>query len=224
MTIQIDIADDAVVAAQASSPLPSLNGFVGMQMRERRKRLGMTIAEMAQATGLSTSNLSKIEIGTVSPSLQSLAAIAQAISVPVHELFKGFDDEGSLIHVLSGTGFQMQQANKQSGMECELLLTSPGQLPGFQPYIVTLTAPVDNTSAIAYSGTQLIYMLEGSMIYRYGQRLVTLHTGDTIIFDASTPHGPISVEGTKARYFCTLLNTQILEAIRPERSQQKPLG
>ena len=71
-----------------------VSAFVGLQIRERRRFLGMTISELGQACGISISNLSKIETGSVSPSLQSLDAIARAITLPIHTLFKGFDDEG----------------------------------------------------------------------------------------------------------------------------------
>lgn len=202
----------------------SLNQFVGAQIRERRMRLGMTIADLATATGLSTSNLSKIETGIVSPSLQSVSAIASAVSLPVHQLFQGYDDEGHMIHVPHGTGLNVQQAPNGTGMICELLVASAGQLRGFQPYVVTLENPIENHASHAYDGTQFAYVLDGSIVYAYGRREIRLLPGDTLIFDASVPHGPLAVEGDTARYVCVLLDAQVLESVRAARNAKRPLG
>jgi transcriptional regulator with XRE-family HTH domain len=202
----------------------SLNQFVGAQIRERRMRLGMTIADLAQATGLSTSNLSKIETGIVSPSLQSISAIAAAISLPVHQLFQGYDDEGHMIHVPHETGLNVQQAPNGSGMICELLVTSAGQLRGFQPYVVTLENPLENHSSHAYDGTQFVYVLDGTILYSYGRRQIKLLPGDTLIFDASVPHGPLAIEGDQAKFVCVLLDAQVLESVRAARNAKRPFA
>jgi quercetin dioxygenase-like cupin family protein len=36
----------------------------------------------------------------------------------------------------------------------------------------------------------MIYMLEGVVGYRHGQRIYRLEPGDTLFFDADAPHGP----------------------------------
>lgn len=214
----------ADVATEADDAQRSLNQFVGAQIRERRMRLGITIADLARATGLSTSNLSKIETGIVSPSLQSISSIAAAISLPVHQLFQGYDDEGHMIHVPHGTGLNVQQAPNGSGMICELLVASAGQLRGFQPYVVTLENPIENHASHAYDGTQFAYVLEGRIVYAYGRRQIELLPGDTLIFDASVPHGPLAIEGDRAKYVCVLLDAQVLESVRSARNAKRPFA
>lgn len=198
-------------AFAASWSHPAVGDFVGAQIRERRKKKGLTIADLSRVTGISKSNLSKIETGSVSASLNALSAIAGALSVRIQDLFKGFDDEGRFIHVLSGDGLVLHQARGSEGMLCRLLSASAGQFPGFQPFVVTLEEPLSGVAQITHRGTQVIYMLQGQMRYRYGQRDLVIADGDTAIFDANTPHGPIAIEGTKARYFCMVLDVQLSE-------------
>jgi transcriptional regulator with XRE-family HTH domain len=188
---------------------PAVGDFVGAQIRERRKRKGLTISDLSRVTGISKSNLSKIETGTISASLNSLSAIAGALSVRIQDLFKGFDDEGRFIHIPSGDGLVLHQAQSVDGMLCRLLSASAGQFPGFQPYVVTLEVPLRGAAQITHRGTQVIYMLEGQMRYRYGHRELVVSDGDTAVFDANTPHGPIAILGTKARYFCIVLDVQL---------------
>ena len=53
----------------------SLEGAIGREVRQFRRAQGMTVADLAQATGLSIGMLSKIENGQTSPSLTTLQAL-----------------------------------------------------------------------------------------------------------------------------------------------------
>ena len=43
-------------------------------------------------------------------------------------------------------------------------------------------------------------MLEGAVIYRHGDGLYPLRSGDTLFFDANAPHGPEVLDQLPARY------------------------
>lgn len=189
-----------------SGPGMDVATFVGLQIRERRRFLGMTIAELAKASGISVSNLSKIETGQVSASLQSLVAIASAISTPVHALFRGFDDNGTLFHIPRDKGMLMARPGRSGGHTYELLATRAGQLGGFEPYLVTLEANGNERAVHTNNGRELLYMLSGAMEYRYGTRIVNVDEGDTLIFDCRTPHGPERVMKRPARYLALLVH------------------
>jgi transcriptional regulator with XRE-family HTH domain len=67
-------------AAVAAPPDRSLSP-IGAAIRDRRKRLGMTLRELAVACGLSVPFLSQVERNQALPSLVSLTAIAGALGV-----------------------------------------------------------------------------------------------------------------------------------------------
>lgn len=187
-------------ADRDSDPDLDVAGFVGLQIRERRRFLGMTISELAQASGVSISNLSKIETGQVSPSLQSLNAIAQAISSPIHTLFHGFDDEGTLFHIPKGKGMVMGRPGKSGGHTYELLANNTGQVNDFQPFLVTLEEQSKQRATFTQTGMEFLYMLNGDMQYRYGTRVLDVEEGDSLIFDGRTPHGPERIIRAPARF------------------------
>ena len=198
-------ADGAERGNPESASSVGIGAFVGMQIRERRRLLGMTITQLAEASRVSVSNVSKIEIGQVSPSLQTLRMIAQALSTPVHELFRGFDADGKLIHVRGGGGLRVTRPRGKDGMSCEMLINSAGQAGPLEPYIVTLEESlVPQTANISHLGQQFLYMLEGGMTYRYGNREIVVEAGDSLTFDGRTPHGPLRLSGARARYLCVL--------------------
>ena len=57
-------------------------------MRNLRRKLDLTGAELADQAGLSAGMLSKIENGAVSASIDSLEALARALNVPLTTLLR----------------------------------------------------------------------------------------------------------------------------------------
>lgn len=181
--------------------------FVGQQIRERRRFVGMTIAELSSATGISVSNLSKIENAQVSPTLQSLGELSSCLGVPISTFFKGFDDEGQLYHIPKGKGMLMARPGKSGGHTYELLANNTGQVHAFQSYLVTLEEQNKQRATFTHNGMEFLYMLAGDMEYRYGTRHLTVHEGDTVIFDGRTPHGPEKIVRSPARFVVVMTNT-----------------
>ena len=67
----------------------SLEVSIGGEVREFRKKLDMTVAELAKASGLSAGMLSKIENGMTSPSLATLRALSRAPARSRHGVLPG---------------------------------------------------------------------------------------------------------------------------------------
>lgn len=71
----------------ASSPADSL-AALAERIRLWRKRHGMTQADLAIRSGISVSFISMIERGERSPSYDTLVQLAQALDIPLSELFR----------------------------------------------------------------------------------------------------------------------------------------
>jgi transcriptional regulator with XRE-family HTH domain len=52
---------------------------VGHAIARRRKRLGLTQAQLAEATGIDRGHISRLEAGVFQPTLPTLARIARAL-------------------------------------------------------------------------------------------------------------------------------------------------
>jgi DNA-binding response OmpR family regulator len=66
----------------------ALRESLGAAIRERRKGLGLTLAQMAQRTNVSLGYLSQIELGKNSASIETLYRIALGLRVRVADLFQ----------------------------------------------------------------------------------------------------------------------------------------
>jgi CheY-like chemotaxis protein len=66
----------------------ALRESLGTAIRERRKALSLTLAQMAQRTGVSLGYLSQIELGKNSASIETLYRISLGLGVKMAELFQ----------------------------------------------------------------------------------------------------------------------------------------
>ena len=171
-------------------------------MRAFRRRQEVTVAELANRTGLSIGMLSKIENGNTSPSLKTLQTLATALSLPITTSFRGFEERQAPVHTKSGEGIAIEEAGSQAGHQTRVLghINAPSSGIIVKPYLVTLRAKADIFLNLQHSGTETIYMLEGEMDYRHGDTLFRLTAGDSLQFDADTPHGPEAPKDHTVRY------------------------
>jgi CheY-like chemotaxis protein len=66
----------------------ALRESLGSAIRERRKALGLTLAQMAARTGVSLGYLSQIELGKNSASIETLYRISLGLGIKMAELFQ----------------------------------------------------------------------------------------------------------------------------------------
>jgi transcriptional regulator with XRE-family HTH domain len=165
---------------------------IGREVRAFRKTLGITGAALASATGISLGMLSKIENGNISPSLTTLQSLAAALGVPVTAFFRRFEAVRNAVFVKAGEGLEIERRGTRAGHQYSLLGHIGNSASGLQvePYLITLTADSDVFPAFQHDGLELIYMLEGEVKYRHGDKLYTMLPGDSLFFDADAPHGP----------------------------------
>lgn len=165
---------------------------IGRAVRNFRKQAGKTGAELAKDTGLSVGMLSKIENGVTSPSLTTLQTLANALSVPLTSFFKGFEEQRQAVHVQAGTGISADRRGTRAGHQYNLLGHLGANSTGVivEPYLITLTEESDIFPDFQHDGMEFIYMLEGEVEYRHGDKTYHLKEGDSFFFDADAPHGP----------------------------------
>ena len=171
-----------------------LEAAIGRKVRELRKRLDITVTELAGLAGLSSGMLSKIENGLTAPSLATLKALSEALNVPVTALFQQFEERREATFVAAGQGLEIERRGTRSGHQYRLLGHSRDATLAVEPYMITLNDESDSFPYFQHAGTEFIYMLEGRMGYRHGDRVYTLGPGDSLFFEAAVPHGPETLD------------------------------
>ncbi|WP_415918971.1 helix-turn-helix domain-containing protein [Tateyamaria sp. SN6-1] len=179
---------------------------IGREVRSFRRQQEITVAELAQITGLSIGMLSKIENGNTSPSLTTLQLLANALSVPLTSFFRRFEESRQAVHTKSGEGVSIDREGTRANHQYNLLGHIGSNASGVivEPYLITLTAESDVFPAFQHGGIETIYMLEGEVDYRHGEEVYALKAGDTLFFDADAPHGPEKLVTLPARYLSVI--------------------
>ena len=176
---------------------------IGREVRAFRKKLGITVADLAAATSLSLGMLSKIENGITSPSLTTLQALSQGARRSGDRLLpplrggarvqsssrqaKGWRSSGAARAPATSTICSAMSAPIRAGVVVE-------------PYLITLSANSDVFPTFQHEGMEFLYMLEGEVVYRHGAHLFRMLPGDSLFFDADAPHGPEELTKLPIRY------------------------
>lgn len=183
---------------------------IGREVQARRKRLNITIAELADTTGLSVGMLSKIENGATSPSLTTLQALSTALGVPISDFLRRFEETRSAVHVKAGKGIDAERRGTRAGHQYKLLGHIGANTSGItvEPYLITLTETSDVFPTFQHPGLEFLYMLEGEVVYRHGNKSYTLRPGDSLYFDADSPHGPQELIQLPAIYLSVIAYPQ----------------
>ena len=175
---------------------------IGRQIRIYRKQMEITVSDLSKMTGLSTGMLSKIENGNTSPSLSTLQTLSNALSIPMTAFFKQFEQKRECIHTKANEGVEVEGEGTRAGHQYNLLghLGSNDSGVIVEPYLIELTSETDTFKTFQHGGLETIYMLAGEITYRHGDGVYKLHPGDTLFFDANTPHGPETLDKLPARF------------------------
>ena len=169
-----------------------LERAIAVQVRRHRRARGMTVGELAVRAGISKAMLSKIENSLTSSSLTTLARLAAALDVPVTALFRGadVDDREAVFTPADGGRGSSPGATGSVTSTC----CSDGKLRGphkrMEAHLVTLTECSEVFPLFQHPGTELLFMLEGEMVYGHGEATYTLGPGDALQLDGEGVHGP----------------------------------
>lgn len=177
-----------------------LERIIAAQVKAYRGAAGVSVGEMAQRVGISKAMLSKIENAQTSCSLTTLARLAAGLGVPVTALFRGVDAEREVVFVPAGHGAQIVRRGSREGHLYQLLGALRGPHKRMEAVLVTLTEASEVFPLFQHPGTELLYMLEGEMVYGHGESRYTMRPGDALQFDGEGAHGPEELIGLPATF------------------------
>ncbi|MCU0573105.1 MAG: helix-turn-helix domain-containing protein [Syntrophobacteraceae bacterium] len=184
---------------------------IGREIRSFRRKMDLTIAELAKLAGLSAGMLSKIENGNASPSLGTLQALSRALNIPFTAFFRKYEEERDASYVRSGQGLVIERRGTRAGHEYRLLGYSVGKSISVEPYLITLTEESEVFPLFQHPGTEFIYMLEGDMLYMHGDKSYRLSPGDSLFFDADAPHGPEELFRLPIRFLSIIVSPRFTD-------------
>ena len=164
---------------------------VGEKIKQLRESKGLSLKEVADATGFSTALLSQMENYLVSPSLGSLIKVAKALEVRVGDFFGETQGEPFTI-VRKDERKKVSRFASKEGVSYGYSYESLGfekKDRRMEPFIVTLEpATIKTLKTSAHEGEEFIFVLEGEMEVILANHTDILYPGDSIYYDSNIPH------------------------------------
>ncbi len=164
--------------------------IIGQEVRFWRNERGLTGARLAEMSDVSPGMLTKIEQGKVAPSIQTLISVANALNVPISMFFHRMEKSRYVSFVPADKRMRVDKLGTRAGHIYEMLGHNVGHSIAIEPFLVILEEDAEPHSTFQEEGFKFIFMVSGEVVYRHGDRRFPLKPGDSLIFDAMSPHGP----------------------------------
>ncbi len=159
---------------------------VGQRIRDERQRIGLTLAELAKAAGVSTSYISLVENGKSLPSLKILDKICSRLSIHLSALFSnpptetqaGFKKFDKRDHIVA-------QVSKHR----QLTFLLPQHSVPMEPVRLSLEPGSDYARPTNHTGVEFGYVIQGTVkVCISGLDAGECDTGDSFLYNAMLPH------------------------------------
>jgi transcriptional regulator with XRE-family HTH domain len=155
---------------------------VGARVRSLRRERGLTIEQLAAATGLTKGFISQLERDRTAPSLSSIARICDALGVRLSHIFEA-EPPPALVR-------RHERVPADPSLSSQSYLLSSREEPRFQ-VIESEVAPGAGAGDELHSlpgEVEFVYVLEGMLELRVSDESHVLEAGDAITYRLSKPH------------------------------------
>jgi transcriptional regulator with XRE-family HTH domain len=152
---------------------------VGPRLKRLRVHRDITLADLAEQTGISISTLSRLEAGLRRPTLVQLLPLARAFGVTLDELVDAPPTGDPRVN--------MRPVRSADGSTIVPLTRRPG---GIQAYKFVLPTGEDDRQPDlrTHEGYDWVYVLNGTLRLVLGEHDLILEPGEAAEFDTRIPH------------------------------------
>ncbi len=152
---------------------------LGKKIKARRKKMGLSLRELAEEVSLTASFLSQVERGLASPSIDSLRGISKALGVPVFHFLIDMEGYNPLIRRDERRELILPEAS----ITYELLTPVDRKM---EIIMATLEPTDGHIPLIHHQDTEeCICVLEGELEVELSDEVYVLRAGDTIYFEGA---------------------------------------
>jgi transcriptional regulator with XRE-family HTH domain len=187
---------------------------VGPRLKQLRQRRDITLTDLSDETGISTSTLSRLEAGLRRPTLEQLLPLARAYGVTLDELVDAPPTGNPRIN--------LRPIPCADGSTILPLTRRPG---GIQAYKFILPTGRDDAEPDlrTHEGHDWLYVLNGRLRLVLGEHDLILEPGEAAEFDTRTPHWTAATSSGPVEYL-SLIGKQgervhVRAAPKPQRSR-----
>jgi transcriptional regulator with XRE-family HTH domain len=153
----------------------------GQRFRRLRTRRGLSLAQVARATGISVGFLSALERGQMRASVATLRRIARFYHTNILSFFQAAGENPRLVRPA-----QRKILQTESGVRMELLAWGNTVM---EPHLFRVKPGGGSGESYSHEGEEFLHVLRGQFeIWLDTKEHYRLRQGDSLYFESSTPH------------------------------------
>lgn len=157
---------------------------IGKKLQAFRMERGLTIRELSQNSGVTSSMLSQIERGLANPSIKTLKDIAQSLNVPLYLFFKIESDDDIIVRK-----DKRRTIGRPEEQDTVYSLLTPGAMGNIEFCLMEVPSGGESARmAQSHVGEEAAYVLEGPVDITVDGSTYTLETGDSIRISPQSVH------------------------------------
>ena len=171
---------------------------IGKRIKSFRLQKNLTLQELADKTGYSKGYLSKVEKSDKAPPVATLSTIGRELGVTVAS-FLGEDLQSNKICLVKKSERTlMARTGEEFGYAWEAL-ANPFPNKHMEPFILSYPSEDALKHSFQHDGEEMLFVLQGKMRFKHGDKEYVLEKGDCVYFDSGTLHTgePIGNEALK---------------------------
>lgn len=180
--------------------------FIGKIITQLREENALTVATLAERTGISIERLTDIESGAVVPSVGVLIKISRALGARLGTFLDGHESTGAVVSrrediVPTGAGGNLGASRSGANRHMEFFAMAAGKKDRSMEPLIVVVQPVEHADDLKseHEGEEFLFVLEGEIEVKYGSELHRLKAGDSIYYDSIVPHSIVSVCGAASK-------------------------
>jgi DNA-binding transcriptional MerR regulator/quercetin dioxygenase-like cupin family protein len=163
------------------SPAPNGNaGAIGTRLRQLRSRRKLSLAEVADAVGISVGFLSAMERSQMTGSVGTLRKLARFYKTNILEFF---DATGASSRRVRPAERKVLEAG--AGVRMELLAWGNAVM---EPHLFRIAPDAGSGDSYTHEGEEFIFVLRGDLEITIDGDQYLLKPGDSFYFESNTPH------------------------------------
>jgi transcriptional regulator with XRE-family HTH domain len=164
---------------------------IAKKIREIRQQQGVTLHDLSKRTVLSKGLLSKIENGRTIPSLPVFMNLAKALNTNPKDFFEDYSSRRKQFLHIKRNEYQSSKKEGRGGFEYDFIFSQMLPFCRMQACLLTVEPKSEMKTTIS-DGYEFKFMLHGKCDYYIGDHVIKFEKGDSLYFDASTPHMPVN--------------------------------
>ena len=155
-------------------------GAIGPRLRQLRKRKAHSLAQVAEAVGISVGFLSAIERSQMSASVGTLRRLARYYKTNILDFFDAAEKNGRVVHP-----DKRKVLEAGPGVRMELLAWGNTVM---EPHLFRIAPNAGSGESYTHEGEEFLLVMRGELKIALADEEFHLKAGDSFYFESPTPH------------------------------------